>query len=185
MIGSSTGGPGHIERILSSLDMNFDATIVIAQHMGSEYLASFAKSLDEKCKLDIKLIDKEMIIEKSCVYVCDGICEFNIQKGDPVILKTQKRVQRYNPDIDILFKSAIKLKSKFSIMGVILSGIGDDGSDGCDQLIKNGIECFGENQESAVVFGMPKHAKEKNSQVSLKSLQEIIKKIQEFGKRDV
>ena len=102
--------------------------------------------------------------------------------GSLFISKSDNSKVRFNPDIDTLFKSAVNLKDKFTVMSVILTGIGDDGSDGCFKLIEEGIECIGENEESAVVFGMPKKAKEKNQKVKLKSLEEIIKEIKEFGK---
>ncbi len=182
IIGASTGGPGHIEQILSSLQKDFSASVVIAQHMGEEYLPSFARALDERCTLRVSLIQNGMEILKNRVYVCSGSCRFVLQNGVVKIEKTESVKNGFNPDIDMLINSAVNLKDELSLMGIILTGIGSDGSKGCSELLDVGVRCLGESHKSAVVFGMPKNAKEMNDKVELMDLKRIINEIVEFGR---
>ncbi len=181
LIGASTGGPGHIQKIVASLSFDFNASIVIAQHMGDEYLQSFAKLLDEKCRLPVFLVEDGMCIEPSSVYICSKICTLNMHLDEITFSKKRSEKPGFNPDINMLFNSATSFVENIQMLGVILTGIGSDGAEGCFSLVNSGALCIAESQKSAVVFGMPKKAKELSSDVKVKELDEIIKEIKRFG----
>jgi len=177
LIGASTGGPGHIQKILENLESDFDSTVIIAQHMGEAYLPSFAKSLNNKCMLDVCMAEDGMVLKSSKVYVCSGLCtlrenlEFSTQTTD---------TRHFNPDINTLFESAVEVVDKFKVMSVILTGIGEDGAKGSLLLSNAGARCLAESEQSAIVFGMPKRTIElcKNSEV--KSIDEIVEDVRNF-----
>ncbi len=181
LIGASTGGPSHIEKILSSLELDFNASVVVAQHMDEVYLKSFAALLNEKSKLDVVLVNEDIEILPKTVYICSKNCILKIESSRVIICQKPSQKNRYNPDIDMLFSSSSKITKQVQILGVILTGIGNDGAKGCLSLVKSGGECLAESEKSAVVFGMPKRAKELSSEIKVKELDEIVQEIKKFG----
>ncbi len=144
-------------------------------------MPSFARALDEKCSLSVGLVQDGGALLRSRVYVCSGFCRFVFEKG---VLKMEKKdslKNGFNPDIDTLVRSAYELKDNFSLLGVILTGIGSDGALGCSKLLDAGGRCLAESQKSAVIFGMPKNAKEINDKVELMDLEKIIDEVVKFG----
>ncbi|MDD2356276.1 MAG: CheB methylesterase domain-containing protein [Thiovulaceae bacterium] len=183
LIGSSTGGPGHLQKIVSSLPSSFNAIIVIAQHMGFEYLQSFASRLNEISALSVNLAHNTTWLENTNIYICEKNCEFELA-DDRVKLLTQEGHNQslYNPDINQLFSSATKLCGKYEIMAIILTGIGDDGATAMLKLSKCNATLIAESKESAIIYGMPMRAKELVKDIDVLSLNKIIHTIQEFGK---
>ena len=183
LIGSSTGGPGHLQKIVSSLPSSFNAIIVIAQHMGFEYLQSFASRLNNCSALTVNLAHDTTWLENANVYICEKNSVFE-SMDDRVKLLTHEglNLDHYNPDINQLFSSAAKLCNKYKIMAIILTGIGDDGANAMLELSKCGASVIAESQESAIVYGMPMRAKELVKNIDVLSLDEIIYAIKEFGK---
>lgn len=180
LIGTSTGGPGHLRQIVAALDGSFDAAVVIAQHMDSVYLPSFAKQIGELCRLDVQLVSERTILEKGRVYICAVSMALHRSVAGPEIGPARAEGP-YNPDIDGLFASSAFLAGDVEVMGIILTGIGDDGAQGCLRLSEAGGRCIAESEESAVVYGMPKRVLELNPGVSVLPLGKIIAAILEFG----
>ncbi len=178
LIGASTGGPGHIQKILENIEEGFKASIIIAQHMGKEYLPSFAKMLNQYCTLSVKMAKEGMICVPSEVYICSGQC---VLQNKSIFSMNPSKEYSYNPDINILFDSVSKLTAEFEVLSVVLTGIGDDGAKGTQSLVNVGARCLAESKESSVVYGMSKRASEVSSQVEVKTLEEIIGEIKRFG----
>ncbi len=181
LIGSSTGGPGHLQKIVSSLPSTFNATIVIAQHMGAEYLKSFAASLNEISKLTVTLVEDTSYLKNKTIYVCEKNCKFRMIDETITLCAQEDEYSQYNPDISELFSSGVVLCGRYKIMAIILTGIGDDGSSGMLDLSKCASSLIAESQESAIVYGMPMRAKEVVENINVLSLDEIIVAIKEFG----
>lgn len=179
LIGASTGGPAHIEKIIASLEENFEATIVIAQHMGEEFIPSFVKRLKTKSSHSIELAQEGMLLNKRSIYITSYNTKI-ISKHSLHFEVTQTPKSFYNPNINTLFHSGADLTKQNEILAIILTGIGDDGVDGLDALYKAGALCIAESQESAIVFGMPARAIEKIPNIQVASLANIITKIREF-----
>lgn len=174
LIGASTGGPGHLKKILSSLRNNIDYAIVIAQHMNPSVTYSFAEYLNEISQLPVILADKEIEIKKGNVYICATSMELK-SKNNRIYLKKSKQKSIYSPNIDILFLSAINLLSNIEVNAILLTGIGKDGAKGIDALEKNGANCIVESEETAIIYGMPKQAYLLNNKLKKFSLYEIIR----------
>jgi len=154
LIGASTGGPGHLKKILKNVKLN-GAIIVIAQHMNKMFINSFAMQIGKECGLDVEILNERKILKENTVYVCE-------------------------PNVDVLFKSGVGICKSANVLAILLTGIGDDGASGLDKLYKAGAKCIAENEESAIVYGMPKRAKELNQSLKSLNLTMIKKELEDF-----
>lgn len=181
LIGSSTGGPGHLQKILTGLVVNFSASLVIAQHMGREYIPSFVNQLQSQTSLDVMAVEDGMFIESNKVYICSLITRLVSTKSGIKFQQSNSNTVLYNPDINQLFDSAALITRQTSVMGIILTGVGDDGAIGCKRLSEAGGYCIAEDESSAIVFGMPRQAKLLSDKIAVKNLGDIISSINRFG----
>lgn len=181
LIGASTGGPGHLKKILASIGGDFKTPIVIAQHMNPAFIKSFVKQFDSELPQKVSIIDDVHNIEKGHIYICSKHCQFQDDRYD-LNLKCVDCVESYyNPSVDCIFQSAVKLVDKYDILAILLTGIGQDGANAMSELQNHGATCIAESEKSAIVFGMPKRAAELNSKVQVLDLDEIILFIKKFG----
>ena len=181
LIGASTGGPGHLKKILSAMSNNFSMSIIIAQHMNGTFIPSFINQFNSELKADVNSIDFPLELKPTNIYICPNNCR--IKKSD-FTLKVEPFLgieTPYNPSVDTLFFSAVPYCNEADILAVLLTGIGQDGANGLSELQNNGAQCIAENEQSAIVYGMPKRALEINPHIQSKHLDDIIKAIQAFG----
>jgi len=176
LIGASTGGPGQIQKIISSLPKLQNTTIVIAQHMVDGFMQSFANGLQNLSHNSISVIKNNQIFEKNNIYVCEG--ETKLTNNN--FSKTNSSSDSYNPNINIFFNSFTPLARDTQILCVILTGIGDDCVEACKNLSLNGARCITEGQESAIVDGMPSRARALVPNIEVYNIETVIKKISEF-----
>ncbi len=181
LIGASTGGHNHIKKILKALPSGFGSTIVIAQHMGDEYISTVASHMNDNSKVDVKIATDSQRLESSTVYIASKLCRVVEKEGLLSFEVSSSEETSYNPSIDELFSSCSRFSAKVDILACILTGIGDDGTKGMSALCKTDVKCISESEESAVVYGMPLRAKEISPRVKVESLMEIIDTIKEFG----
>ncbi len=179
LIGSSTGGPGHIQKIIKSIQKDFDATILVAQHMQSSFLASFAKQLNNNSQIDVLLLKNNQLLRNRKVYILDENYEI-MKDRQGIRAKKDDTTLSYTPNIDLLFNSLVKISTGIKILCIVLTGIGDDGAKGALNLAKSGATCIYESQESAIVYGMPKAAHELNPQAPQLNIFEICDEIRSF-----
>ncbi len=180
LIGASTGGPAQIEMILRALPTSFNGAVVIAQHMGADFIPSFAKRLNDKVAMPVSLLLEGSQLEAGAVYIANGKVEISRVGSALICTKTLSVIDRYNPDIDLLFHAFVPFAKQCNILAIILTGIGEDGVAGCSALGQEGATCIAEHESSAVVYGMPLHAKERVARIRVESLEEIIASIKEF-----
>lgn len=181
LIGASTGGPAHIEKILNALFEPLNFTLIIAQHMDSKFLPGFVKQLASRTSHSILLSQENQTIVKGNVYIATNYCSL-YKNGDDIKFHVKEFLDaRFNPDINHLFSSALPLKKNNKLLAIILTGIGDDGVKGCELLTENGVECIAESEKTAKVYGMPARAKERVANIKVLDLNEIIQAIQTFG----
>lgn len=181
LIGASTGGPGRIYSILSALDTNFEGTIIIAQHMSSSFVPSFINQLRSITPLQISAVEHPIKIEKGEVYICSFTSQLFLKNGEIWLEPAEEGDYPYNPHIDLLFSSASRLSSTIRRLGIVLTGIGDDGASGSLDLYQSGGDCLFESEASAIVYGMPRRAKELVHHADVGSIDEIIERIKEYG----
>lgn len=185
LIGASTGGPGHINKILTSLKPEFNAAIIIAQHMGNDYIPSFVKQLNSICCHKVSPVVSQSALLSSHIYVSSLLTSININSKGLTFLQKKSTESGYNPDINYLYTSAAKIAHHVSILGIILTGIGSDGANGCKLLSEKGGECIAESETSAIVDGMPMQARKIVPNIKILPLNEIIIKINQFGATNV
>lgn len=162
LIGASTGGPGLIEQICVSLPANFPYPVCVVQHMPEQFTAAFATRLDRASTLPVVETKHNMELAPGCVYVARGGKHLHFAKkvsGKVVVREEQAKNSRFfQPSVDEMFMSALSVFRPDQIIGVLLTGIGDDGADGMVAIKNGGGFTIGESEETATVYGMPKEA---------------------------
>lgn len=179
LIGASTGGPGHIKKILEKIHSDSDAIYIIVQHMTFSYMSSFVALLDSLSSIPVIQSASKMKLSKANIYICSKNSELS-QNNTNLFLTEVNKESPYEPSIDLLFESATSLTTDYQITCIVLTGIGSDGAQGSLSLHKSGAMCIAESEESAIVYGMPKQTFIQNSEVKILSLAQIISYIKDL-----
>lgn len=185
LIGASTGGPGRIYSILSSLERHFGGTVIIAQHMSAPFIPSFVHQMQSITPLPIVAVTSPIKLERGEIYICSITSRLSQKEGEIWLEPMEEGNYPYNPQIDLLFSSASHLSPALKRLGVILTGIGDDGALGSLSLYESGGDCLFESEASSIVYGMPRRAKELVCDGNVGSIDEIIERIKEYGGANV
>jgi len=172
LIAASTGGPTQIELILNSLDDTFDATIVVAQHLGEAFIPSFIKRMSFTCKKKVSLAQDK--VKCGEIFIVPSKTVFIKQNNEVFFTTKTDKSKQFSPDINQLFISALDIVDMYDITVIILTGIGDDGVKGASMLSNAGCRCIAESQKDAIVYGMPARAKERVANIKIKDLDEIV-----------
>ncbi|OQY10391.1 MAG: chemotaxis response regulator protein-glutamate methylesterase [Fusobacteriia bacterium 4572_132] len=158
-IGASTGGPEAIYKVISKLPYDYHG-IAIVIHMPAGFTSRYAKSLDKSCNMTVKEAKDGDKLYKGIVLIAPGGKQMYIRRSGSyyyVEIKADKIYNYHRPSIDLLFLSAAEYAGRNAI-GVILTGMGDDGAEGITRMKEEGAITIAQNEESSVVFGMPKKA---------------------------
>lgn len=159
VIGASTGGTEALRILLTDLPMNMPP-IVIVQHMPPKFTQAFAERLDSLTQHSVVEARDAQKVENSVVYIAPGDRHVTLQREGQQLylnLKDGPMVSRHKPSVDVLFRSAAQAAGERAV-GVILTGMGDDGAQGMLELKKAGAMTFAQDEESCLVYGMPKEA---------------------------
>lgn len=178
MIGASTGGPNVLTKIVSSLPANLSIPVFIVQHMPEGFTASFAERMNSLAKVRVVEAENRMLIKAGTVYLAPGGKHMVVRNKRIQLLDTEK-VHSVKPAVDPLFESVVNRYGR-NTLGVILTGMGRDGAAGCLDIKRAGGYVIAQNEESSVVYGMPRHAYESGAVNELLSIEEIIKTINEI-----
>jgi two-component system, chemotaxis family, protein-glutamate methylesterase/glutaminase len=159
-IGVSTGGPQALQYVFSQLPADFPGTIIVVQHMPEGFTEMFARRLDEICAIRVKEAQSGDVLLAGRVLICPGSRHIKVKRlplGDVAVLSDEPRVNGHRPSADVLFKS---LAEEFGSKGVavLMTGMGDDGAQGLGMVKAAGGLTIAQNEESCVVYGMPKAA---------------------------
>ncbi|MBB6042555.1 CheB methylesterase domain-containing protein [Borreliella yangtzensis] len=159
VVGSSTGGTEALRIFLSSFKKD-SPPIIIVQHMPGGFTKSFAKNLNNEFNVDIKEAEDGDILRPGLVIIANGSYHLIVKYGSGnyfVNLLDGPLVSRHKPSVNVLFRSAAMYAGSNAI-GVILTGMGDDGAICMLEMKKNGAYTVAQDQETSVVFGMPMEA---------------------------
>jgi two-component system chemotaxis response regulator CheB len=162
-IGVSTGGPQALEYVLSQLPGDFPGAITVVQHMPDGFTDMFARRLDELCPLRVKEAQSGDVLQPGRVLICPGNRHMKVKRlplGDIVVLGDEARVNGHRPSADVLLRSVAD-EFKAQAVGVLMTGMGDDGAEGLGAVKKEGGMTIAQSEESCVVYGMPKAAIER------------------------
>ena len=159
LIGTSTGGTQALEIVLRELPSNAPA-IAIVQHMPEKFTRSFAERLDSLCNIRVQEAKDGDRMLPGLALIAPGGKHMLIKRNGGqyhVEVKDGPLVCRHRPSVDVLFRSGAIQASK-NALGIIMTGMGDDGARGLKELHESGATTFAQDEESCVVFGMPKEA---------------------------
>jgi len=181
LIGSSTGGPGLIEQICAALPATFKHPVCIVQHMPEQFTKAFAERLNRASVLPVHESTQNMELLPGNIYVARGGVHLNFTKkvsGKIVIREDKEKGKNFfQPSVNDMMKSALDVFGGSNLVGVILTGIGDDGADAMVNMKADGAYTLGESEESATVYGMPKEAYDRGGVMEQLDFQGILKKI--------
>ena len=171
-IGVSTGGPQALEYVLSQLPADFPGAITVVQHMPEGFTDMFARRLDEVCPLRVKEAQSGDMLQAGRVLICPGSRHMRVKRlplGDVVVLSEDPRVNGHRPSADVLLRSVAE-EFRAQAIGVLMTGMGDDGAEGLGAIKKLGGMTLAQSEESCVVYGMPKAAIERGYAVRVVGL---------------
>lgn len=181
-IGTSTGGTVALERVLRALPADCPP-LVIVQHMPEKFTAAFAERLDGLCALEVReACDGDQVLRGRAL-IAPGGRHMQLQRhagGWLVTVADGPLVNRHKPSVDVLFRSVAEHAGPLAL-GVIMTGMGDDGARGLLQMREAGAFTLGENESSCVVYGMPKEAMRRGAVMEELPLGEIPGRVLELA----
>lgn len=161
VIGASTGGPTALTEILANLQPNANYGILIAQHMPAKFTRTFAQRLNRYSLFEVHEATNDQIFGPGMALICPGDFCMELQRDAAGALRVKvappEPSERYIPSVSRLFKSAARTLGTRCV-GVVLTGMGDDGSDGARSIDQSGGVVLTEAESSSVVYGMPRAA---------------------------
>ena len=185
-IGISTGGPDALRVVFSNLDADLKVPIVVVQHMPAGFTNEFAKSLDRICPLDVKEAEDGDEIKPGRILIAQGNKHVEVEKkgyGNAVArLSDSPQVSGHRPSADVLFAS-VAMAFTNHVLGVIMTGMGRDGAQHLGTIYKEGGMTLGQDEASAVVYGMPRVAYELGHVMEQVSLNNMARRICDVAKQ--
>lgn len=186
-IGASTGGVQALKKVIPKFPASAPA-VMIAQHMPSGFTTSFADSLNDASHMDVKEAEDKDRLRKGMVLLAPGDYHMVLESRGAqkrARVKSGPRVNNQRPSCDVLLKSVAK-EAGVNAVGVIMTGMGDDGAEGLMKMKEAGAKTIGQDEESCTVYGMPKEAYEMGAvdqQVPLDGIASaVLRKIKQMAK---
>jgi two-component system chemotaxis response regulator CheB len=158
LVGSSTGGPPALDALLSPLPADFPWPIVVAQHMPASFTGPLARRLDRLCALTVQEVGSLLPLSAGNVYIGKGDTDIIVvSRGNKPFVTAVPSVAEYrwHPSVDRLVTTAMQRLGAQKLIGVLLTGMGNDGASAMTQLRADGGRTIAEAEKTAVVWGMP------------------------------
>lgn len=178
-IGISTGGPNALSYFLPKIPADFQAGILIVQHMPAGFTEVFANRLNKICRIEVKEARDGDIVIHGRALVAPGGKHLKIKKtaiGAIAMLSESSPVNGHRPSADVLFHSVAREYGKRAV-GVIMTGMGEDGAEGIGEMRRAGARTIAQDEASSVVFGMPRVAIERGYAEKVVSLDDMAEEI--------
>ena len=164
-IGASSGGPHALRYLLPRLPADFDAGVVVCQHMPESFTSMMARWLDDICDLEVREARDGDLALPGRVLIAPGNKHMKVRRvalGCEVILESGPLVNGHRPSVDVLFKSVAEQYSH-EATGLIMTGMGSDGAIGLGEIKRAGGHTIAQDKESCSVYGMPRSALDRGS----------------------
>jgi two-component system, chemotaxis family, protein-glutamate methylesterase/glutaminase len=178
VIGASTGGPIALERVLSGLPEKIGVPLIVIQHMPGRFTTLFSARLNNLCNMPVSEVEEGRVLERDHIYVVPGDYHFFLASPGPKVRLIYKD-KGLSPSVDMGMISAVDHYGP-GVIGVILSGMGRDGTLGAKAIKQLGGIVIAESKESAAVYGMPREVIEAGLADFALTLKEIPSKIMEL-----
>ena len=156
-IGTSTGGPVALQKVLVELPESFPVPIVVIQHMPGSFTGAFSERLNQQCKIQVKEAENGDKLKPGVAYIAPGGKQMLVEKiAGQLTLKIVDEIpdQTYKPSVDITFASINKVQPA-NTLAIVLTGMGADGCKGAKLLHQSGSLIWAQDEASCVVYGMP------------------------------
>ncbi|KUO65604.1 MAG: chemotaxis response regulator protein-glutamate methylesterase [Gracilibacter sp. BRH_c7a] len=158
-IGTSTGGPTALQIVLSKLPKNFPVPVIVSQHMPVGFTLSLASRLDSLSEVKIKQVENDEVLKPGTVYIGEAGKQFQVKKDRNelvAVITTESPINTlYKPSVDVMFMSLAKVVGG-GVLGVVMTGMGTDGSQGMQELKNQGAFAIAESETTCIVYGMPR-----------------------------
>ncbi len=172
VIGASTGGPNALATLLRQLPSNLNAALIIVQHLTEEFSFDLTAWLDTQSPLNVHLAIEDSRPRSSNVYIAHSDDHLVVSENCTFAYTPEPRTAHYRPSVDIFFQS-LATHWRTPGVAVLLTGMGRDGAAGLAELRHKGWHTIAQDQQSSVVYGMPKAAKELGAAVEILPLNAI------------
>jgi two-component system chemotaxis response regulator CheB len=160
-VGASTGGPGALATLLQGLPHDLPMSMIIVQHIPEALVPSLIETLSLKSKLPVQIAQSGTVLTPGTVHLSPGgrtnVLVTWADDRPTLLLEAAPKDQTYFPSVDLLCQSAARVFGSFTI-GILLSGMGNDGTEGLKAIREAGGHTLAQDEESSVVFGMARHA---------------------------
>lgn len=161
VIGISTGGPGTLMEVLPMLPQDLKAAVMIIQHMPPTFTSSFAKRLNDACRFPIKEAEAGDVLQNGRGFLGPGGYQMVIRGEGGTIRLPNSPQTVFMPSVNVTMESVLDTFGGRNVVGVLMTGMGDDGADAMVKIRKAGGVTIAEDESTAVVFGMPREAIER------------------------
>lgn len=181
-IGTSTGGPIALQKVLSQLPASFPHPILVIQHMPAAFTPSFSERLNAQCAIQIKQAEDGDILRPGVAYIAPGGQQMVLKgtKTRPFIkIMNSEPDQAYQPCIDITYDSIAEI-CPAETLAIILTGMGADGREGCRKLKKLNAVVWSQDEQSSTIYGMPMAVAKANLTDKVLSLSDIGQQLSEI-----
>ncbi len=175
-IGTSTGGPVALQKILTALPSDFKLPIVLIQHMPGTFTKAFADRLNSNCRIAVKEAENGDILRAGCAYLAPGGKQMMVAPNGQIKILDGSAALNYKPSVDITFASLSKSYAD-KVLAIVLTGMGADGRDGARLLKDKGAEIWAQDEASCVVYGMPQAVTKAGIATESIALEQVAKRI--------
>ncbi|MET0238871.1 MAG: chemotaxis-specific protein-glutamate methyltransferase CheB [Sphingobium sp.] len=158
LVGCSTGGPPALDALLGGLPADFPWPVLVAQHMPMTFTGALARRLDRQCAIAVEEVQGSTVIAPGHVYIGRGDADMILsRRANMLVARSAPRSEAHfwHPSVDRLVASALRLVAPERLIGVLMTGMGNDGAMAMTQIMQGGGHTIAEAAETAVVWGMP------------------------------
>lgn len=161
VIGISTGGPGTLMEVIPMLPVDLRAAVIIIQHMPPSFTSSFAKRLNDASIIPVKEADAGDVLQNARGYLGRGGYHLVVRGEGGIIRLSSTPKTIFMPSVNVTMESVLEAFGGRNVVGVLMTGMGDDGADAMVKIRNAGGITIAEDESTAVVFGMPREAIER------------------------
>jgi two-component system chemotaxis response regulator CheB len=183
LVGASTGGPPALEALLTPLRATFAWPIVVAQHMPATFTGPLARRLDTQCALSVVEVSRPLPLEAGVVYIGQGDADVRVTRrpsGLYAVPAPRQADYPWHPSADRLVRSAMDVVPARQLVGILMTGMGNDGAQAMARLRAEGGRTIAESEETAVVWGMPGELVKAGGAEFILPAQRIAERLQEL-----
>jgi two-component system chemotaxis response regulator CheB len=187
LVGTSTGGPPALEALLTPLPAAFPWPILIAQHMPASFTGALARRLDGLCAIRVTEVRQPVLLEPGCAYVGRGDADLIVSRTPQGVVAVSAPSQAgypWHPSADRLVRTAMEHLPPRQLIGILMTGMGNDGAEAMTQLHSLGGKTIAEAEKTAVVWGMAGELVRAGGADWILPLQKIAQQLQQLAPAD-